>query len=76
MTPLPSSDVKGFRPGDCVAALSYGSFSEYGIESARTALPVPCVAPELVALLTRCVAGSWGGELAVACERHGWDGAE
>ncbi|PNW72202.1 hypothetical protein CHLRE_16g677950v5 [Chlamydomonas reinhardtii] len=45
-------DVKGFRPGDCVAALSYGSFSEYGIESARTALPVPCVAPELVALLT------------------------
>ncbi|KAG2434043.1 hypothetical protein HXX76_007771 [Chlamydomonas incerta] len=45
-------DVKGYRPGDCVAALSYGSFSEYGIEPARTALPVPCVAPELVALLT------------------------
>ncbi|EFJ49435.1 hypothetical protein VOLCADRAFT_117231, partial [Volvox carteri f. nagariensis] len=44
--------VTGFAPGDCVAALSYGSFSEYGIESARTALPVPSVAPEVVALLT------------------------
>ncbi|KAG2501548.1 hypothetical protein HYH03_000055 [Edaphochlamys debaryana] len=44
--------VKGFVPGDAMAALSYGSFSEYGIEPARTALPVPCVAPEIVALLT------------------------
>ncbi|GLC40673.1 hypothetical protein PLESTB_000034100 [Pleodorina starrii] len=44
--------VKDFAPGDCVAALSYGSFSEYGMEPARTALPVPRVAPELVALLT------------------------
>ncbi|KXZ55591.1 hypothetical protein GPECTOR_2g1141 [Gonium pectorale] len=44
--------VQGFAPGDCMAALSYGSFSEYGIEPARTALPVPRVAPEVVALLT------------------------
>ncbi|GFR48850.1 hypothetical protein Agub_g10804, partial [Astrephomene gubernaculifera] len=35
-----------------VAALSYGGYSEYGIEPARTALRVPRVAPEIVALLT------------------------
>eukprot|EP00891_Asterochloris_glomerata_P004125 jgi/Astpho2/4125/e_gw1.00063.43.1_t len=38
--------------GDPVACMSYGSFSDYQLISTRQAMPVPVVAPEIVALLT------------------------
>lgn len=38
-------------PGSAVATMESG-FSEYGLASAHRVLPIPCPAPEVVALLT------------------------
>ncbi len=62
--PLSGTGVTGFAPGDPVACLSYGSFSEYGVEPARTAMAVPWVGPEVVALLTSGLTASIGLEQA------------
>ena len=42
----------GLSVGNPVAELAYGAFSEWGVVRAKHALPVPVVAPEVVALLT------------------------
>lgn len=46
--------------GDCVAELSFGTFSEWGILSEKLALPVPACSPEIVALLTSGLTASIG----------------
>ena len=46
--------------GDPVACMSYGSFSDYQLIPARQAMPVPVVAPEIVALLTSGLTASIG----------------
>ncbi len=43
-----------------MACMSYGSFSDYQLISARQAMPVPVVAPEIVALLTSGLTASIG----------------
>lgn len=49
--------------GDAVAQMTYGAFSEWGVVPARHALPVPAVAPEIVALLTSGLTASIGEPL-------------
>ena len=46
--------------GDPVACMSYGSFSDYQLIPAKLAMPVPVVAPEIVALLTSGLTASIG----------------
>lgn len=50
----------GLKVGDCVAELSFGTFSEWGIVSEKLALPVPTCSPEMVALLTSGLTASIG----------------
>ena len=49
--------------GQPVAELAYGAFSEWAVVSARHALPVPVLAPEIVALLTSGLTASIGQAL-------------
>ncbi|CAL5218387.1 g58 [Coccomyxa viridis] len=53
-------DVSGLRVGQPVAELAYGAFSEWAVVPARHALPVPVLAPEIVALLTSGLTASIG----------------
>jgi len=53
----------GLRVGQPVAELAYGAFSEWAVVPARYALPVPVVAPEIVALLTSGLTASIGDVL-------------
>ena len=46
--------------GNPVACMSYGSFSDYQLIPAKQAMPVPVVAPEIVALLTSGLTASIG----------------
>ncbi len=46
--------------GQPVAELAYGAFSEWAVMPARYALPVPVLAPEIVALLTSGLTASIG----------------
>ena len=46
--------------GQPVAELAYGAFSEWALVPARHALPVPVLAPEIVALLTSGLTASIG----------------
>lgn len=57
------ADVKGLKVGDCVADLTFGAFSEWGILSEKMALPVPTCAPQVVALLTSGLTASIGLEV-------------
>ena len=50
----------GLSVGNPVAELAYGAFSEWGIIRAKHALPVPVLAPEIVALLTSGLTASIG----------------
>lgn len=43
-----------------VAEMAYGAFSEWGTLSAKHALPVPVLAPEVIALLTSGLTASIG----------------
>lgn len=53
--------------------MAYGAFGEWGVVPARHALPVPAVAPEVVALLTSGLTASIGavprfcGTMPAAC---------
>lgn len=50
----------GLRVGDAVAEMAYGAFSEWGVVPAKHALPVPVLAPEVIALLTSGLTASIG----------------
>lgn len=50
----------GLKVGDPVAEMAYGAFSEWGVVQAKHALPVPVVAPQIVALLTSGLTASIG----------------
>ena len=52
--------VAGLRVGDPVAEMAYGAFSEWGVVPAKHALPVPVLAPEVIALLTSGLTASIG----------------
>lgn len=43
-----------------MAEMAYGAFSEWGVVQAKHALPVPVVAPQIVALLTSGLTASIG----------------
>ena len=53
----------GLKVGQPVAELAYGAFSEWAVVPARHALPVPVLAPEIVALLTSGLTASIGDAL-------------
>ena len=55
-----ASSPVGLKVGDCVAELSFGTFSEWGIVSEKLAMPVPTCSPEIVALLTSGLTASIG----------------
>ena len=55
-----TAHAAGVQVGDPVACMSYGSFSDYQLIPARQAMPVPVVAPEIVALLTSGLTASIG----------------
>ena len=57
----------GLRVGQPVAELAYGAFSEWAVVPAKYALPVPVVAPEIVALLTSGLTASIGVLLMLSC---------
>eukprot|EP00899_Mesostigma_viride_P023429 jgi/Mesvir1/4270/Mv22230-RA.1 len=44
--------VAHLRPGDAVAAMTYGAFAEYLLLPAKHVIPVPACSPQVVALLT------------------------
>ena len=50
----------GLKVGDPVAEMAYGAFCEWGVVRAKHALPVPVLAPEVVALLTSGLTASIG----------------
>eukprot|EP00884_Botryococcus_braunii_P008636 jgi/Botrbrau1/17774/Bobra.0127s0029.1 len=56
--------VTGFAVGDAVAETGNGAFSEYGVVSAKKALPLHKPAPEAVALLVSGLTASIGLEQA------------
>lgn len=43
-----------------MAEMAYGAFSEWGVVPAKHALPVPVLAPEVIALLTSGLTASIG----------------
>ena len=51
--------------GQPIAELGYGCFSDWGLVSAKAAIPVPKPAPEIVALLTSGLTASVGESLLV-----------
>ena len=53
----------GLKVGDPIAELAYGAFSEWGVVRTKHALPVPVLAPEVVALLTSGLTASIGTHL-------------
>ena len=55
-----AAHAAGVQVGDPVACMSYGSFSDYQLIPAKQAMPVPVVAPEIVALLTSGLTASIG----------------
>jgi len=59
-----ASDVTGLVVGSPVAAMMYGSFSDYQVVAAKHVLPVPLAAKEVVALLTSGLTASIGLEQA------------
>ena len=54
--------MPGLDIGQPVAEMAYGAFSEWGIMPAKHAMPVPALAPEVVALLTSGLTASIGEE--------------
>ena len=55
-----ASPCAGLRVGQPVAELAYGAFCEWALVPAKHALPVPVLAPEIVALLTSGLTASIG----------------
>ena len=50
----------GLSVGQPIAELAYGAFSEWAVVNAKHALPVPILAPEIIALLTSGLTASIG----------------
>lgn len=51
--------------GDAVATMEYGGFSEYGILSPKTCLPIPLPTPEMLSLLTSGLTASIAFEVSL-----------
>lgn len=58
--------------GDPVAELAYGAFAEWGVVRAKHALPVPVLAPEVVALLTSGLTASIGAPRQLQAPSSWW----
>lgn len=56
------SGVKSVRPGDAVATMTYGGFSDYAVELEGVVLPVPEASPQVVSLLTSGLTAALGLE--------------